>query len=132
MTSAWSRRFSAGERGSRRLVASALGAAVAASTYFACLTGWTAVTMVWLVAPIAVAGLFFDTEPASRRIARRVIAGVLAVLAVLFGPLGLLYLVPAALLVVASVGPPLDQQRVLVAGRPESAADHGGAGGRHT
>ena len=81
----------------------ALGAAVAVSGGFACLTGPHAVTVVWSFVPALVGSLFFDRSPASRRAACRVISGVVAGIALLFEPLGLLYLLPSAVLVAASV-----------------------------
>jgi len=85
------------------LMRSALAAAVAVSAYFASITGWRAATLVWLLAPVLIASVFFDTDPSSRLVACRVISGVIGLSALMFEPLGLLYLVPSAFLLGASL-----------------------------
>jgi hypothetical protein len=82
---------------------SALATAAAISAYFASITGLSAVSLVWLFAPVLIGAIFFDTGAASRRVACRVISAVIGLGAFMFEPLGLLYLVPSVILLSASI-----------------------------
>lgn len=84
----------------------ALGTAAAISAYFASITGRSAVSLVWLVAPVLIGSILVDADAAGRRVACRVIGGVIGLVAFMFEPLGLLYLVPSVMVLSASIMQP--------------------------
>jgi hypothetical protein len=84
------------------LMCAALATAIGASITLTWNTWPSAVSLAWLIPPAPIASAFFDTGAGSRRVACRVVSAVLAFLAVILEPLGLLYLVPSVLLCGAS------------------------------
>lgn len=109
----WRSNFGQPSFGSNRrrelvLICAALAAGAGVSVAFTLITWPSPVSFAWFVAPALICGIFFDADANSRRVACRVVSAIIAVAALMFEPLGLLYLVPSAVLCWASFARPRD------------------------